>query len=176
MQKPFEIRNATIEDLPIIVDIYNSTVSSRLVTADLEEVTVESRMDWFLDHTPNFRPLWVVLFDGNICAWLSFQSFYGRPAYNGTAEISIYIHEHFRSKGLGKYMLKKALEACPQLNIDNLLGFVFAHNKPSIQLFEHYNFEKWGYLPKVAVLDDVERDLIIFGKRIIRNISTKEKI
>ncbi len=166
MQKPFVIRDATIEDLPIIIDIYNSTISSRMVTADLEEVTVEDRMDWFLDHSPNFRPLWVILSDGNICAWLSFQSFYGRPAYNGTAEISIYIHEQFRSKGLGKYMLEKAMESCTELGINNLLGFIFAHNKPSIRLFEHYDFEEWGYFPKVAVMDGIERDLIIFGKRI----------
>lgn len=168
MQTLFEIRDATIEDLPKIVDIYNSTIPSRMVTADLEEVTVESRIDWFHEHSPNFRPLWVVLSGDTICAWLSFQSFYGRPAYNGTAEVSIYIHEQFRNKGLGKYMLEKALESCPQLNINNLLGFIFAHNKPSIQLFEHYGFEKWGHFPKVAVLDGIERDLLILGKRILQ--------
>ncbi|MGN1386171.1 MAG: GNAT family N-acetyltransferase [Bacillus sp. (in: firmicutes)] len=167
MQNTFEIRDAVIEDLSDIIKIYNSTVSSRMVTADLEEITVESRVNWFNEHSPNFRPLWVVLDEGEICAWLSFQSFYGRPAYNGTAEVSIYIHEQFRNKGLGKYMLQRAIEHCPHLNITNLLGFIFGHNHASIKLFEHYGFEKWGHLPKVAVLDEMERDLMILGKRII---------
>jgi len=160
------IRDAVIDDLPIIINIYNSTIPSRMVTADTEEITVESRLDWFKEHSANFRPLWVALDEGKICAWISFQSFYGRPAYNSTAEISIYLNEHFRNKGLGKYMLEKAIEACPRLNINNLLGFIFAHNEPSLRLFYRYGFDQWAHLPKVAVLDGVERDLIIVGKRI----------
>ncbi|MBD3109005.1 N-acetyltransferase family protein [Bacillus sp. AGMB 02131] len=175
MKEIFKIRDAIIEDLPEIVQIYNSTIPSRMVTADLQEVTVESRMNWFQEHSPNCRPLWVILNDGNICAWLSFQSFYGRPAYNGTAEVSIYIHEQFRNKGLGKYMLEQAIEFCPKIGITNLLGFIFAHNHSSIKLFERHGFDQWGHLPKVAVLDGIERDLMIFGKRIHAEETTSAK-
>src|SRR5690348_12138576 len=80
------IRDAEICDLSTIVEIYNSTIPSRMVTADTEPVTVESRERWFNEHSRSHRPLWVVEYQGQICAWLSFQSFYGRPAYNGTAE------------------------------------------------------------------------------------------
>ena len=38
-----QIRDATIQDLPAIVDIYNSTVPTRLVTADTEPVLAGSR-------------------------------------------------------------------------------------------------------------------------------------
>ena len=38
-------RDAVLDDLPGIVAIYNSTVPSRLVTADLEPVTVEADDD-----------------------------------------------------------------------------------------------------------------------------------
>jgi phosphinothricin acetyltransferase len=137
-----------------------------MVTADLEPVTVESRENWFHEHSPNFRPLWVVECQGQICAWLSFQSFYGRTAYNGTAEISIYIHQDFRGRKLGKYLVQKAIEACPQLQIKTLLGFIFGHNEPSLKLFSHFGFEKWAHLPNVAELDGIERDLIILGKRV----------
>jgi len=37
------IRTALESDLPAIVEIYNSTVPSRMVTADTEPVSVESR-------------------------------------------------------------------------------------------------------------------------------------
>ncbi|MFJ7726496.1 GNAT family N-acetyltransferase [Neobacillus sp. NPDC097160] len=167
MFEEFTIRDAEIRDIPIIIDIYNSTVPGRLVTADLEPVSVESRMHWFNDHSPAFRPLWVVEMDDRICAWVSFQSFYGRPAYNGTAEISIYIHHDFRGKKLGKYLIQKAIDACPKLEIKTLLGFIFGHNEPSIKLFNSFGFEKWAHLPNVAELDGVERDLLILGKRIV---------
>ncbi|MFK9090526.1 N-acetyltransferase family protein [Bacillus salipaludis] len=167
MFEEFTIRDAEIRDMPIIIDIYNSTVPGRMVTADLEPVSVESRMHWFNDHSPTFRPLWVVVMEGRICAWVSFQSFYGRPAYYSTAEISIYIHHDFRGKKLGKYLIQKAIDACPKLEIKTLLGFIFGHNEPSIKLFNSFGFEKWAHLPNVAELDGVERDLLILGKRIV---------
>ncbi|MEH7107542.1 MULTISPECIES: GNAT family N-acetyltransferase [Bacillaceae] len=162
----FTIRDASLDDLPAIVNIYNSTISGRMVTADLEPVTVESRLQWFHEHSSSFRPLWVVIDQGVICAWLSFQSFYGRPAYNGTAEISIYIHPDYRGKKLGKYLIQLAIDACPGLNIKTLLGFIFAHNVPSVKLFSTFGFEKWAHLPNIAELDGIERDLLIMGKRV----------
>jgi L-amino acid N-acyltransferase YncA len=166
MLKNITFKDASIEDLPIIVNIYNSTVPSRMVTADTEPVSINERFAWFKEHNPEKRPLWVVEFEGEICGWVSFQSFYGRPAYNGTAEVSIYLHQDFRGKGLGKNILNKVLEECPKFEIDTLLGFIFAHNEPSIRLFSGLGFEKWAHLPEVAKLDGIKRDLVILGKKI----------
>jgi phosphinothricin acetyltransferase len=167
MNDSIVIRDATIEDLPAIVDIYNSTVSGRMATADTEPVTVQSREQWFHEHSPHSRPLWVAEHEGKILGWLSFQSFYGRPAYHATAEVSIYIHPEHRKKGLGAYLLEKAIAECSRLKIKTLLGFIFGHNEPSLNLFEKFGFEKWGHLPSVAELDGTERDLVIVGKRVI---------
>jgi len=166
MYEAFTIRDADLKDMTTIIDIYNSTIPGRMVTADLEPVSVESRMPWFNDHSPDLRPLWVVETNGEICAWVSFQSFYGRPAYNGTAEVSIYIHHNFRGKKLGKFLIQKAIDACPNRGIKTLLGFIFGHNQPSINLFTSFGFETWAHLPNVAELDGIERDLLILGKRV----------
>ncbi|MEK5174960.1 N-acetyltransferase family protein [Heyndrickxia sp. FSL W8-0496] len=166
MSENITFKDASIEDLPIIVEIYNSTVPSRMVTADTEPVSINDRLGWFNEHNPKKRPLWVVEYEGQICGWVSLQSFYGRPAYNATAEVSIYFHESFRGKGLGKKILKKVIEECPNLSIDTLLGFIFGHNEPSIGLFSSFGFEKWAHLPEVAILDGIKRDLIIMEKKI----------
>lgn len=162
----YQIRDASLQDLDAIVQIYNSTIAGRQVTADLEPVTVESRVPWFEEHSPERRPLWVVESGGEIAAWLSFQSFYGRPAYLGTAEISIYIAEAFRSRGLGSILVAHAIRKCPELGIHTLLGFVFGHNEPSLALLRKFGFETWGLLPRVANMDGVERDLAIVGLRV----------
>lgn len=163
----YTIRDATLSDLPTIVAIYNSTISSRVVTADLEPVTVESREPWFRQHSSDSRPLWVAEEKGEICGWLSFQSFYGRPAYHATAELSIYIAESMRCQGLGKCLLQAAINACPRLGLKTLLGFVFGHNEPSLRLFQRFGFQQWAFLPGIAELDGVERDLVIVGKRVV---------
>lgn len=159
----YVVADATLDDLEAIVQIYNETIAGRMVTADLEPVSVDSRLAWFRAHSADLRPLWVMKDEGEVIAWLSFQSFYGRPAYNATAEISIYISAAYRSKGVGSFLLKKAIERCPQLAIDNIVGFVFAHNAPSLALLKKFGFAQWGYLPKVAVLDGIKRDLVILG-------------
>jgi phosphinothricin acetyltransferase len=71
-----------------------------------------------------------------------------------------------RGKGIGKMVLKYAMDNCGKYGIKTLLGFIFAHNEPSIKLFEHAGFEEWANLPNIAVLDGIERSLIILGKRI----------
>jgi phosphinothricin acetyltransferase len=163
---PFSHRSAQREDLPQIVEIYNSTSPSRQVTADTEPVSAESRVPWFEEHSPDFRPLWVVEAEGHIVGWLSFSSFYGRPAYNKTAELSLYVSAAFRNRGLGSYFLDQSIARAPSLKIDTLLGFIFGHNEPSLRLFQKFGFARWGELPKVAVLDSVERDLVIVGRRV----------
>ncbi|WP_138753792.1 GNAT family N-acetyltransferase [Paenibacillus sinopodophylli] len=165
-QLQYEIMDAELSDLEHIVAIYNATIASRMVTADLEPATVASKRAWFNDHSPDFRPLWVLRLDGEIAAWFSFQSFYGRPAYLATAEISIYIAEPYRKLGLGSVLIQKAIDDCPRLGLSTLLGFVFGHNEPSLALLRKFGFEPWGHLPRVAVLDGIERDLVISGRRI----------
>ena len=158
----FNVRPTKEEDLPAIVDIYNQSIPSRLATADTEAVTVESKRDWFSKRSPH-RPLWVASSDGEIKGWLSFQNFYGRPAYLHTAEISIYVATKYHRQGVASQLLEKAIASSPDLEITTLLGFVFAHNQPSIQLLTHYGFQQWGHLPNIAVLDDRQRSLLILG-------------
>lgn len=156
-------RNATLNDLPAIVAIYNSTIASRLVTADTEPSTVEDKMDWFKKHQSVNRPLWVVENGTEMIGWISFNNFYGRPAYDGTAELSIYLHPQSRGKGYGKKILQYCIEQAPSLNIHTLLGFIFSHNKPSIVLFEQAGFEEWGLLKDIAIMDDNKYSLSIYG-------------
>ncbi len=188
------IRPAIETDLKAIVEIYNSTIDSRLATADTKPIAVESRLSWFHDRDFTFRPIWVVDIDpnlgkssapeieklaeskivnlfsrrsqDNIVAWLSFNDFYGRPAYQSTAEISLYVATDYRGQGIANRLLKKAILDCPKLRIKTLLAFVFGHNIPSIKLFTKHGFTRWGLLPQVAEMDQTERDLLILGRRI----------
>ena len=165
-EEVISIDDAAASDLPRIAAIYNETIPSRQVTADLEPASVEAKRPWFEAHSPDRRPIWTLRVRGEVAAWLSFQSFYGRPAYDATAEISIYIAEPYRKQGYGSVLLGKAIDACPRLGIDNLVGFVFAHNEPSLRLLKKFGFETWGHLPRVAKLDGIERDLVVLGKRV----------
>tara|TARA_B110000211_G_scaffold44048_1_gene46416 strand:+ start:3443 stop:3928 length:486 start_codon:yes stop_codon:yes gene_type:complete len=158
-------RLANINDLSEIVAIYNETIASRMVTADTQEVSVEQKREWFNSHTAN-RPIYVYCEDEKVLAWLSYKSFYGRPAYDGTVEVSIYITSKAQGKGLGKKLMEFAQTTAKQLDIKVLLGFIFSHNVPSIKLFKHFEFDVWGELPNVAIMDGTPYSLTIFGKHL----------
>ncbi|GAB4524443.1 MAG: GNAT family N-acetyltransferase [Pleurocapsa sp.] len=159
------IRDATEADLEAIVNIYNESIPSRTATADTEPITVPSRLNWYRNRPPS-RPLWVAQINGAIAGWLSFQSFYGRPAYRHTVELSIYVTSRYQRQGIGSSLLENAIARSPELDIQTLLGFIFAHNQASIKLFTRHGFDTWGHLPQVAELDNVQRDLLILGRHV----------
>ncbi|WP_408617237.1 N-acetyltransferase family protein [Celerinatantimonas sp. MCCC 1A17872] len=162
----YQLRSATTEDLEAIVAIYNSTIASRQVTADMEPITLADRAGWLEEHQRIGHPVQVAISHGEIIAWFSFSAFYGRPAYQQTRELSIYLAESCRGHGLGKRLLDDAETLAKTQNINVLLGFIFSHNIPSMKLFEHHGYQLWGELPKIAKLDDTLRNLAILGKRL----------
>jgi L-amino acid N-acyltransferase YncA len=160
------IRDAAESDLAAIVDIYNEAIHGRISTAQLDPVSVEERLPWFREHSPTSHPLWVAEIDGQVTGWISFHSFITRRAYRSTAEISVYVKGKFRRLGVGRALLEKAISHSPRLAINALVGGIFGHNEPSLRLFERLGFERWGLLPRIARVDDFERDLVIVGRHI----------
>lgn len=160
-------RNADLKDLDRIVEIYNSTINDRMATADTSFQKVEDKTNWFNNHNSESRPIWMVEDDNkNVLGWVSVQDFYGRPAYSGTAEISIYLAPEQRGKGLGKKILDTTIDKCRNLSLHTLLGFIFAHNGASIKLFSNAGFTEYGLLPDVALMDEKAYSLCIMGRKI----------
>ncbi|GAA2982851.1 GNAT family N-acetyltransferase [Lentilactobacillus parakefiri] len=161
---PVKFECATHDELPRIVEIYNEIIPSRLATADLEPVSVASREEWFAEFNHESRPLWVMKVDDQVAGWVGLESFYGRPAYHNTAEISIYIDADYRHHGLGQQTINFVSGELERLRLDTLVAFIFSHNLPSQKLFTHNGFTVWGHLPDVAEMDGRRRSLDILGK------------
>jgi phosphinothricin acetyltransferase len=153
-------------DLPTIIKIYNAAIATRMATAQLTPVTLQERRDWLKQHSPDRHPFWVLEIDRHIAGWLTLKPFLPRCAYRGTAEVSVYVDEKFRRRGVARTLLAEAISSASSLQINAMVGLIFAHNEPSLKLFEQLGFEKWGLLPQIAQLDDVERDLTIVGRHV----------
>ena len=162
------IRDAVESDLPAIVEIHNAAIRSRISTAQQDPVSVEGRIEWFREHSPTTYPLWVADQDTQIAGWISFQAFQPRSAYRGTAEISLYVHEQFQRKGIGRTLITKAMSESSALRFHTLVGLIFGHNGPNLRLFESMGFERWALMPEIAQVDGVRRNLVIVGKHVDR--------
>lgn len=161
-----KIRDAVKSDLPVIIKIYNAAVVTRIATAQLEQVTLEERRNWLTEHSPDRHPFWVLEIDRELAGWLTLKPFLPRCAYRGTAEVSVYVDKQFRRRGVGRTLLGQAIARASSLKIKAMVGLIFAHNEPSLRLFEQLGFERWGLLPRIAQLDTVKRDLTIMGRHV----------
>jgi phosphinothricin acetyltransferase len=167
----FVRRDAAIDDLPRIVEIYNSAVATRESSCDLEPITVASRQRWFATHSGSRRPIWVAQDDDaperGVIGYLGFYYFMNeRPGYYITSDLAIYLHPDYQGKRLGSYLLREAIGHAPTLGIEVLAVTIFASNQPSLRLFERHGFERWGFMPRVARLGRIERDLVLMGRRL----------
>lgn len=158
-----KIRDARVSDLPAIIKIYNAAIMTRISTAQLEPVTLTARRNWLKEHSSDRHPFWVLEVEGHVAGWLTLKPFLPRAAYRNTAEVSVYVDEKFRRRGIGRALLAEAIARAPSLQITAMVALIFTHNQSSLRLFEQLGFEKWGHLPRVARLDEIERDLTIMG-------------
>jgi|SRR5690554_664846 len=166
-----KIRDAQEQDLQAIVDAYNTSIDGRNSTCDTKYISAESRRGW-LNSATKTRPIWVAEVNNNVAGYLSFSNFMNdRPGYAITADVGLYIHTKYHGMGIGKALLSKAIEFCPTAGIETIATTIFDSNTASKNLFFSFGFEKWGYMPRVARLEGTEKDLIMVGLRISREVS-----
>src|SRR4051812_11221780 len=110
------IRDATDADLPAVVDIYNQSIPGGWSTADTQPVTVPERLGGFPQFAPPRRPISVAALEGQVIAVVYLSSFYGgRPAYDATAEVSVYIAPAHHRRGIGRRLKEFVIAECPRL-------------------------------------------------------------
>jgi phosphinothricin acetyltransferase len=153
------------------VEIYNCAVATRESSCDLEPTTVAARRESFEKHTPDHRPIWVAedadAPESGVVGYLAFFHFMNeRPGYFITSDLAIYLHPDYQNKRLGTYLLGEAIRGAPSLGIEVLAVTIFASNQASMRLFARHGFETWGYMPRVARLETMERDLVMMGLRL----------
>lgn len=161
------IRLASIDDLPVINEIYNQSVSTKTSTADLAPTTLDARKEWFQKHNKEHYPIFVAEDENNIIGWIALSPYRpGRKALWHTAEISCYIRKDAQKKGLGSILFKFMIDNCKKYQIKNVFGIIIEHNYASIALVEKFGFKKWGVLPQIVEFDDKTYDHLYYGLKI----------
>jgi L-amino acid N-acyltransferase YncA len=161
------IRSATEADLAAIVDIYNQSIPAGWSTADTKPITVADRVEWFRKFDPTKRPIWVAEVDKSVVATAYLSSFYGgRPAYEATAEVSVYVAIAYHRHGIGRRLKQFVIEQCPRLGVTTLLSMHFDHNEATRRINESLGFQQMGHLTEIAMVQGQKRGLVIWGRRI----------
>ena len=159
------IRLATAADLPAINAIYNQAVARRFLTADLQPVSMERRLDWFAAHDPARYPVYVYEEQGQVLGWLSLSAYRpGRQGLQDVAEISYYVDEARQGMGIGSQLMAHAIAESRRMKKRVLFAVIIEGNAASLALLQKFAFQQWGYLPQVVSCAGQLRGQIYLGR------------
>lgn len=143
------IRDATIDDLDAINDIYNHYVRTSTATFQIEPLTPEQRLDWWRAHGDDF-PVLVAQSDGAVLGWASLSSYSGRCAYRKTAEESIYLRPEACGRGLGARLLAATIKRARQAGFHSLIAIASADQDASLRVHTSAGFVEVGRFREVG--------------------------
>ncbi|GAC1420659.1 MAG: GNAT family N-acetyltransferase [Candidatus Velthaea sp.] len=164
--RPLTLRLARPGDLPAIVDIFNAAIATRVAVAYLDPMSVDERRDWFAAHRAPKHPIHVACSGDDVTGWLSVSRYAERPAYDATAEISVYVAPDAQRAGVASALLEHAEQAAAAAGITTCIARIFGTNTKSVTYFERHGYERWGLLPQIGTVDGQARDVLIYGKRL----------
>lgn len=146
-----EIRYATERDLQAILEIFNHEIVSDVKAWDTEPVEGPARRKWFEAHSRPGYPLLVAARDTRpIVGWASLSPWAPHAAYQRTAEVSIYVHQDARGRGIGGSLLRALIEEARRANHHVLVARTVASNEASRQLHLRAGFRSIGVMHQVG--------------------------
>lgn len=148
------------ESWPAVRDIYAEGIATGNATF---ETDVPDWTKWDSGHHKDCRFL---ARDGEeILGWAALSPVSTRQVYKGVAEVSIYVAESARGRGVGKALLKVLIEASERRGIWTLQAGIFPQNVASIQLHKTCGFREVGLRHRVGQLAGAWRDVCLLERR-----------
>ena len=141
--------------------IYKEGIATGFATF---ETLVPDYKNWDMNHVPECRL--VAERNQKILGWVALSPVSGRCVYGGVAEISVYIAESARGKGVGKALLEAVIQESEKEGYWTLQSGIFPENEASIKLHEKVGFRFLGKREKVGkTIHGVWKDNLLFERR-----------
>jgi L-amino acid N-acyltransferase len=144
-----DVRTAGEADAESIVAIYNDAVATTVATFDTEPRSLEDQRRWLREHP---KPYVVLVAEqaGEVIGWASLSRWSDRRAYDGTAEVSVYVHARHRGAGVGRVLLVQLVADGRRSGFHSLLARVADGNAVSLHLHEALGFRPVGVMREVG--------------------------
>ncbi len=148
------------EDWEQVRSIYLEGIATGVATF---ETVAPSWEKWDAGHLRQAR---LAARDGDgLSGWAALSRVSDRCVYGGVAEVSVYVGERGRGRGVGRALLDALVEASEQSGIWTLQAGVFPENEASIKLHLRCGFREVGRRERIGKLNGVWRDTLLFERR-----------
>lgn len=144
-----------------VSEIYKQGIASGQATFQRE---CPDYMEWNVNHLPQCR--YVALDEEKVVGFVAISPTSKREVYRGVVELSIYIHNNYKGKGIGTMLMSHLCEESEKTGFWTLYAAIIAENKASIALHKKCGFREIGYREKIARdKDNVWRNMILMERR-----------
>ena len=145
------IRPITKDDIPSCLDIYNYEVVNGVATLDLEPRTLPEWQGGYEAHHTQGHCIFAGLIDDVVVGYASLSPYRTKDAFKSTVELSIYIHQDYRGKGVASKLMAHILEHAKETEtLHTVVSVITAGNVASTALHERFGFTYCGLTPQVG--------------------------
>jgi len=144
------IRNATVDDLPGILEIYNHAIINTTAVYSEQPHTLDMRLAWYNDRVNNGFPVFVAEINGAIAGFSTFGHFRAWPCYRYTVEHSVYVHIDHRGKGLAKLLMQPLIDRAREMKLHAMIAGIDAENEVSYKLHQSFGFVEVAHFKEVG--------------------------
>lgn len=157
----YKIYEMTELDWPQVANIYLEGINTGIATFQKEIPTWE---EWDKGHIKACRLVGRV--EDTILGWGALSKASSRCVYGGVAEVSLYIGEKERGRGLGKAILEALIKSSEENGFWTLQSGIIRENTASRNLHEKCGFRELGIREKIAKMDNGDwHDVVLMERR-----------
>lgn len=160
------IRPMTLTDSEAVLAIYQQGVDTGHATFASQAPTWQ---DWDEGHLPQCR-LIAQKQDGSVLGWAALSGTSSRCVYAGVAEVSLYVSNIAKGKGIGSKLMQALIEASELDGIWTLQAGIFPENAGSLTLHAKFGFKRLGIREKLGKMSygpmaGQWRDVVLLERR-----------
>ncbi|HFI0579515.1 TPA: N-acetyltransferase family protein [Streptococcus suis] len=161
-----DIRSARIEDAADLVAIYAPYVEKTAITFETQVPTV-GEFASRIEKTLGKFPYLVAVEEGKLLGYAYASTYYARAAYDWTVELSVYIQQEARGKGIGSMLYDALEEELTARGFKNFLACIALPNPASISLHEKRGYEQVAHFKKVGYKFETWHDIVWLQKSLV---------
>lgn len=147
-------------DWPAVRAIYLEGIATGNATFELSAPEWEK---WDAGHLANARL--VARADGAVLGWAALSPVSSRCVYAGVAEVSVYVAERARGRGVGRELLERLVADSEAAGIWTLQAGIFPENEASVHLHSSAGFRIVGTRERLGRMHGCWRDVVLMERR-----------
>ena len=144
------IRSAAADDLADILRVYNQAIEKTTAVFEYRPHTLEMRREWFKAKQAASLPVLVAVESGAVLGFASYGPFRAWPAYKYSVELSVYVDESVRGRGIGSGLVRAILATARERDLHVVMAGITADNAVSLRLHEKLGFVEVAHIREVG--------------------------